>query len=118
MAAVTDDAHNRSVDLFPITAEGYAMKKSIGTIGVVLGLFAPLAVWADHTIDESSLAQFKRVDVDGSGYLSETEVTTTTSATRGLSVSQYGGFELADVNDDDQLSPAEFAAFEEEIPAE
>lgn len=94
------------------------MKKLLSGISFVLGLSAPVVLWADQAIAETAITQFRQVDVDGNGYLSEKEVKTETSATRGLSVSRYGGFELADVNEDGRLSTAEFAAFEEELPAE
>ena len=94
------------------------MKKSFSCLSFVLGLFGPLALWADQTTEDVVLATFEQVDVDGNGYLSKTEVKAKTDATRGLAVSEYGGFELADINGDRQLNAAEFAAFEEELPAE
>jgi len=88
------------------------MKKSLGCISIVLGLFTLPALGAHQTI------HFNQVDVDGNGYLSKNEVKIRTSATRGLYVSQYGGFELADVNYDGKLDLAEFAAYEEDLPVE
>jgi len=94
------------------------MKKSLGCISIVLGLFTLPALGAHQTIDEVMIAHFNQVDVDGNGYLSKNEVKIRTSATRGLYVSQYGGFELADVNYDGKLDLAEFAAYEEDLPVE
>jgi hypothetical protein len=71
-----------------------------------------------HADNAPMLQQFSHVDTNGDGYLTKDEVLTQDSVGSGLSVSTYGGFELADVDRNGMLDQAEFAAFEEDLPAE
>ena len=49
---------------------------------------------------------------------SQEEVKAQPDVVKDTSLHGYGSFEVADVDDDAQLSEAEFAAFEEPLPVE
>jgi Ca2+-binding EF-hand superfamily protein len=71
-----------------------------------------------HADNDPIHQQFSLVDSNGDGYLTKDEVIAKASVRSGLAVSTYGGFELADVDRSGKLDRAEFAAFEEDLPAE
>ncbi len=89
------------------------MKRTIVSV-FVFALVAGAAL-AQHSDPRSS---FTRLDADGNGYVSQEELKAQPRVVRDTSLYAYGSFELADVNDDEQLSEAEFSAFEEPLPVE
>ena len=89
------------------------MKNMIVSV-FVFALFGGAAL-AQHSDPQSS---FTRLDADGNGYISQEEVKAQPDVVKDTSLHGYGSFEVADVDDDAQLSEAEFAAFEEPLPVE
>ena len=63
-------------------------------------------------------AQFHQLDANQDGMLTDIEVDSRPDLTRYMNLYNYGSFGQADVNEDGHLDKAEFAAFEEELPAE
>lgn len=95
------------------------MKTMFSALCLMLVTYSAYPALAVGNDEQAMPALFGQLDRDGDGYLSRDEVyKTAPELTRWLSVSRFGGFELADVNRDGQLDLAEFAAYEEEIPAE
>lgn len=94
------------------------MQKPLTLISLILFTFTSLSSLANEDHEEVTTAQFNQLDADGNGSFSKYEVETKTEVTRWMSISEHGGFELADVNGDGKLEKAEFAAFEEDLPVE
>ena len=99
-------------------SRGYTMNKPLTAISLILLTLTIHSAFAYAENEEVMAALFNQLDVNGNGYLSKDEIQTKTNVTRWLSVSSYGGFEIADVNGDGQLEKREFAAFEEDLPVE
>ena len=62
--------------------------------------------------------QFQQLDVNQDGVVTEIEVDSRPDLVRYMHLYGNSSFGLADINADGQLDEAEFAAFEEELPAE
>lgn len=92
--------------------------RKLSVIGLILFSFTSPSLLAHDDNEDVTTAQFNQIDVNGNGYLSVDETKTKTEITRWMYISNYGGFELADVNVDGRLDKAEFAAFEEHFPVE
>ena len=81
---------------------------------VLLLLLVQQAVAAEPAVNE----QFRVLDANQDGKLTEIEVDSRPDVVRYMHLYSNSSFGLADLNDDGSLDEAEFAAFEEEIPAE
>ena len=86
--------------------------QAVGT--VLLLLFMQQAVATEPGINE----QFRTLDANQDGRVTEIEVDSRPDVVRYMHLYSNSSFGLADLNDDGSLDEAEFAAFEEEIPAE
>ena len=80
----------------------------------ILLLLVQSAVAEELGIDE----QFRMLDINNDGVVTEIEVDSRPDVVRYMNLYSNSSFGLADVDDDGHLDEAEFAAFEEEIPAE
>lgn len=68
--------------------------------------------------NEGLVIQFRQLDRNVDGFISAAESTSRPELTRYMNLSVFGGFEMADINNDGRLDMAEFLASEEDLPAE